>query len=140
MRRRYNRSRGDLTRLPGGAKAKLVPTILVVDDERSITEFVSDALLDEGYAVEVVHDGASALLTIQRGPPDLVLLDVGMPVMTGDELLRRLRGDSFSDLPVIIMTAGTNPEQYLDDGANAILKKPFSLDLLLDSVERNLAA
>lgn len=117
-----------------------MPTILVVDDERSITEFVSDALLDEGYEVEVVHDGASALLTIERQPPDLVLLDVGMPVMTGDELLRRLRGDSFSELPVIIMTAGTNAERYLGDGANAILKKPFSLDLLLASVEHNLAA
>lgn len=117
-----------------------MPTILVVDDERSITEFVSDALLDEGYEVAVVHDGASALLTIQREPPDLVLLDVGMPVMTGDELLRRLRGDSYDDLPVIIMTAGTHPEQYLSQGANAILKKPFNLDHLLSSVERNLGA
>lgn len=113
-------------------------TILVVDDERTITEFVSDALSDEGYTVDVVHDGASALLAIQGQAPDLVILDVGMPVMTGDELLRRLRTDSFADLPVVMMTAGTNAEQYLSQGANAILKKPFTLDSLLTTVARNL--
>ncbi|HMQ34854.1 MAG TPA: response regulator [Chloroflexaceae bacterium] len=108
--------------------------ILVVDDERSITDFVSDVLSEEGYRVRVCHDGASALLDIRRAPPDLVLLDIGLPVMTGDTVLRELRGGGFAALPVIVTTASTNAEQYLAVGATAILKKPFTLDRLIEIV------
>lgn len=112
--------------------------ILVVDDERSITDFVSDVLSEEGYEVKVCHDGASALLDIRREPPDLVLLDIGLPVMTGDTVLRELRATGFQQLPIIVTTAGTNAEQYLAVGATAILKKPFTLDRLLDLVSRHI--
>ena len=110
--------------------------ILVVDDEREIAAFVVDLLTEEGYAVHVVHDGASALLAIRANPPDLVLLDVAMPVMTGDEVLRELRATGFTYLPIIIATAGLRPEQYLRIGATAILPKPFAIDQLLDTVAR----
>lgn len=109
--------------------------ILIVDDERSITDFVADVLSEEGYHVRVCHDGASALLDIRSGAPDLVLLDIGLPVMTGDTVLRELRAGGYAELPVIITTAGTNPEQYLAVGATAILKKPFTLDRLIEIVE-----
>jgi DNA-binding response OmpR family regulator len=111
-----------------------VSTILVVDDERTITDFVSDALSEEGYTVTVCHDGASALLKIQTAPPDIVLLDIGLPVMTGDAVLRELRAGRFADLPVVVATASTNAEQYLGLGATGILKKPFTLDRLLQIV------
>jgi DNA-binding response OmpR family regulator len=105
--------------------------ILVVDDERSITDFVADVLSEEGYSVGVCHDGASALLKIRSEAPDLVLLDIGLPVMTGDSVLRELRARGYAKLPIIITTASTNAEQYLAVGATAILKKPFTLDRLL---------
>lgn len=111
-----------------------VSMILVVDDEHAITDFVSDVLSEEGYQVKVCHDGASALLDIKSKPPDLVLLDIGLPVMTGDTVLRELRAAGFDGLPVIITTASTNAEQYLAVGATAILKKPFTLDRLLELV------
>jgi DNA-binding response OmpR family regulator len=111
-------------------------TVLVVDDERAITDFVSDALVEEGYEVTVCHDGASALLDIQREPPSLVLLDIGLPVMTGDLVLRELRASGYDELPIVVATAGTNPEQYLAIGANAVLKKPFTLEHLLNTVAR----
>ena len=111
-------------------------TVLVVDDERAITDFVSDVLIEEGYEVAVFHDGASALLDIQREAPALVLLDIGLPVMTGDLVLRELRANGFAHLPIVVATAGTNAEQYLAIGANAVLKKPFSLELLLNTVAR----
>jgi two-component system KDP operon response regulator KdpE len=111
-------------------------TVLVVDDERAITDFVSDALVEEGYRVSVCHDGASALLDIRRKPPALVLLDIGLPVMTGDLVLRELRATGFDELPIVVATAGTNPEQYLNIGANAVLRKPFTLENLLNTVAR----
>ncbi len=108
--------------------------ILVVDDEGAITDLVSDVLSEEGYQVRVCHDGASALLDILTDAPDLVLLDIGLPVMTGDLVLRELRATGFAWLPIIVTTAGTNPERYLADGATAILKKPFTLDQLIGLV------
>lgn len=112
-------------------------TILVVDDERTITDFIFDVLQEEGYNVELCHDGASALVKILSAPPNLVLLDIGLPVMTGDEVLGQLRTRGYSWLPVVVTTATTNPEQYLARGANALLRKPFSLDRLLAVVAAN---
>ncbi|MEN9933446.1 MAG: hypothetical protein RLZZ387_25 [Chloroflexota bacterium] len=114
-------------------------TILVVDDEVAIAQLVADALEEEGYTVSVHHDGASALLDIVSDPPDLILLDIAMPVMVGDELLRYLRRHGYPDLPVIVMTAGLRPEIYLAEGANAVLAKPFDLGRLLDLVQQHLA-
>ena len=108
--------------------------ILVVDDERPITDFVFDALSDEGYSIAICYDGASALVSLHERQPDLMLLDIGLPVMPGDQVLRELRAQGFALLPVVVATAGTNPEQYLAQGATAILKKPFTLDSLLDAV------
>jgi len=111
-----------------------VTYILVVDDERPITDFVFDALSDEGYSIAICYDGASALVSLHERQPDLMLLDIGLPVMPGDQVLRELRAQGFALLPVVVATAGTNPEQYLAQGATAILKKPFTLDSLLDAV------
>jgi DNA-binding response OmpR family regulator len=111
-----------------------VATILVVDDERLITDFVTDVLSEEGYSVRVCHDGASALLAVRANRPDLVLLDIGLPVMTGDLVLRQLRAEGIINLPVVVATASTNAEQYLNLGATAVLKKPFTLDRLIDMV------
>jgi CheY-like chemotaxis protein len=116
----------------------LTPSILVVDDEIAIARLVADALEDEGYQVRIHHDGASALLDIVHDTPDLVLLDIAMPVMVGDEVLRYLRAHGYQALPVIVMTAGLQPEQYLSQGANAILPKPFDLQAMLDAVQRHL--
>lgn len=110
--------------------------ILVVDDEVPIAQFIATALQEEGYAVRMVHDGASALLEIMKRRPCLVLLDIAMPVMVGDELLRYLRRKGFDDLPVIIMTAGLHPEIYLAQGASDVLPKPFDMQVLFDKVAR----
>jgi CheY-like chemotaxis protein len=112
-------------------------TILVVDDEEAIAFLVADALQEEGYTVRIHHDGASALLDIINDPPDLMLLDIAMPVMVGDELLRYLRRRGYV-LPVIVMTAGMQPGAYLAQGANAVLPKPFDLEHLLELVAQHL--
>ena len=114
------------------------PTILVVDDEHLITDFVSDLLTDEGYTVRVAHDGASALLAIRADPPHLVMLEVAMPVMTGEEVLRELRANDFPDLPIIVATAGMHPERFLSQGATDVLSQPFDVTQLLALVSHRL--
>lgn len=116
----------------------MVPThILVADDEWSIRSFVSEVLEDAGYLVQAVGDGASALAAIHQAPPALVLLDIAMPVMTGDETLHRLRTEGYT-LPIVVMTAGTQPERFLALRATAVLPKPFSIDALLTVVTKAL--
>lgn len=109
-------------------------TILVVDDEQAITELICDALADAGYETRVAHDGASALLDILHQAPDLVILDVAMPVMTGEELMRELSGRGFNHLPIIVMTAGLNSDRLATLGACAVVPKPFDLVRLLDTI------
>lgn len=104
--------------------------IVVADDEEPIRSFVAEVLEEAGFVVQVVGDGASALAAIRASSPALALLDVAMPVMMGDEALRQLRADGLQT-PIILMTAGTNPHRFLQDGATAVLSKPFDLDTLL---------
>lgn len=108
--------------------------VLVVDDEVPIAELVAEVLREEGYTVRIAHDGASALLDISMHCPGLVILDVAMPVLVGDELLRYLRRNGYDTLPVIMMTAGANPEVYYAHGATEVLPKPFDLNVLVDKV------
>ena len=115
------------------------PTILVVDDEPAITAFLAEILHDEGYRVAVVHDGASAVLAIRTNLPNLVMLDITMPVMPGDEVLHELRSNGFLTLPIIVVTATLRPERYLALGATALLTKPIDIDRLLATVARCLS-
>ena len=108
--------------------------ILIVDDEAPIAELLADVLQDEGYSIRVARDGASALLEIIKRPPGLVLLDVAMPVMLGSDLLIYLRQHGFSDLPIIIMTAGLSPLVYLTQGATEVLPKPFDVNVVVEKV------
>ena len=114
----------------------MTPMILIVDDERDITSFVAELLTDEGYGVRVVNDGASALAAIRAAPPDLVLLDVAMPGMSGTSVLRALRDSEFAALPVIMATASFQPHALLNEGATDVLPKPFAIEQLLDTIAR----
>jgi DNA-binding response OmpR family regulator len=109
--------------------------ILVVEDERQIAEMISDVLTDEGYHVHAVYDGASALLSIEERPPNLVLLDIALPVMTGDEVLKEVRRRGFT-MPIIAMSAGHLLLQMRSYGATDLLPKPFDLTDLLARVEQ----
>ena len=119
-------------------RPRLGDDILIVDDDHAIAQFVAEVLHEEGYQVRVEHDGASALLQIMHRPPGLVFLDVAMPVMVGDDLLRYLRRHGFGDLPIVVMTAGLQPKTYLGAGATAVMPKPFTVDRLLSLAQRHL--
>lgn len=102
--------------------------ILVVDDERSITEFVSYNLKKEGYEVTVAEDGPTALELAARHPFDLVVLDVMLPGMDGYEVCRRLR--QTSRVPVLFLSArDTELDKVvgLEIGGDDYLAKPFGV-------------
>ena len=103
------------------------PHILLVDDERAITDYLVPMLQRAGFVVAVARDGEAALQQIGRLRPDLVILDVVMPILDGREVCRRLRtaGDW---TPVIMLTqVSTVPDRVLslDEGADDYLCKPF---------------
>jgi two-component system, OmpR family, alkaline phosphatase synthesis response regulator PhoP len=104
--------------------------ILVVEDEGDIRELLCYSLSKEGYAVEEAADGAEALDRVIRRAPDLVMLDLMLPRMSGLELCRRLRANpDTAHLPVIVVTAkGAEVDRVLglEMGADDYVVKPFS--------------
>lgn len=113
-------------------------TILVVDDEVDIAEGLRWILEDQGYFVMVARNGIEALEILKDKTPDLILLDMMMPVMNGEELLRALKGrNPHLEVPVVCMSAG-NVEAVARKYRLPIVQKPFDLDFLLNLI-RDLA-
>jgi two-component system alkaline phosphatase synthesis response regulator PhoP len=104
--------------------------ILVVDDEEDLLELVRYNLLKEGYRVTCVTTGDEALKTARRQPPDLIVLDLMLPLIDGLEVCRRLKGDSKTrDIPIIMLTAKSEESDMiagLERGADDYVTKPFS--------------
>lgn len=115
-------------------------TILIVDDEYSIVESITDLLTDEGYRVVAAANGREALDQIGAVRPDLVLCDIMMPVMDGRALLAALRADpALARLPVIMMSAAAAPLRPEEADGVPVLKKPFEIDLLLAHLRERLS-
>lgn len=116
--------------------------VLVADDDPDIAGFIELNLSLEGYSVQVVHDGESALAASLADPPDLVLLDVMMPVLDGVEVLRRLRATAaITALPVVLLTAkslSADKVAGLTAGADDYIVKPFDTLELLARVKTTL--
>jgi CheY-like chemotaxis protein len=110
--------------------------VLVVDDDLSIRESLQDVLGAEGYAVDVAENGSDALFKMRRrGRPDVVLLDLMMPVMNGWQFLREVgHDDELTGLPVVVLSA--KPEPAGLDGVFDVIAKPFTYERLLSAVER----
>jgi two-component system KDP operon response regulator KdpE len=110
--------------------------ILVVDDEERIVHFLATKLKASGYEVLTAGDGVKGLEQVQAQEPDLIVLDLLMPRMSGLEMLKELR--SFSTVPVIILTAkGADADRIkgLHLGADDYLPKPFNPDELVARIE-----
>ena len=106
--------------------------LLLVEDDSALGEGVRTGLRQEGYTIDWLKDGASALHALQHEAFDLAVLDLGLPRMDGVEVLKRLRAGG-ANLPVLILTARDATEDRiagLDAGADDYLVKPFDLDEL----------
>ncbi|MGH2811406.1 MAG: response regulator transcription factor [Actinomycetota bacterium] len=116
--------------------------ILIVDDEPSVLKLLKMNLELEGFEAFLASDGATALKRIQSEEPDLVLLDIMMPVMDGWEVLRRLGESGPRKRPVVIVMTAKGKRDHarcLELGAHAYVAKPFETDVVIDKVREFLS-
>ena len=112
-------------------------SIALVDDDRNILTSISMALENEGFKVQTYIDGESALVGINRDPPDLAVIDIKMPRMDGEELLKRLRKKTA--IPILFLTS---KDEEVDEllglklGADDFIKKSggFSIKVLIERI------
>jgi len=110
--------------------------LLVVDDDAPIRRMLERTLSAEGYAVRAVADGGSALAAVEQEPPELIVLDVGLPGLDGLAVCRRVRERGLA-LPILLLTARdavVDRVAGLDAGADDYLVKPFAYEELLARV------
>ena len=118
-------------------------TILVIEDDKSIQNFMKISLKTRGYAYILADNGLSGISLFYADHPDLILLDLGLPDMDGVDVIRKIR--TWSNLPIIVISArseDTDKIDALDAGADDYLTKPFSVEELLARlrvVERRMA-
>jgi len=109
-----------------------VKNILIVEDERRLARFMELELTHEGYQVDIVSDGQSALMNLMNKKYDVMLLDLMIPIVDGIEVTRRAR--TFTDVPIIMITARDGLEDKVkgfDIGADEYMTKPFEMEELL---------
>jgi len=114
--------------------------VLVIEDEPNISEAIRFILRRDGWAVTVLDSGERALTTIHQARPDLVILDVMLPGVSGFDVLRTIRADrTVHNLPVIMLTAkgqAAARELARDSGASLFMAKPFANAELLAAVRQ----
>ena len=111
--------------------------VLVVDDDETISEFVVWVLSDDGHDVKSATNGVMALQKLEQFDPDVILLDMRMPVMDGWQFAKRYRNEKLSPAPIIVLTAAQDVAQRAGEiEAEGYLGKPFDLDELLTVVSR----
>jgi DNA-binding response OmpR family regulator len=118
--------------------------ILCIEDDHETADLIADVLTDRGYEVRVAHNGRDGLDAILKDPPDLVLADISMPVMSGFELLERLTAiePRFENMPFVFLTALADRENELKGwrlGADDYVTKPVDFDVLGAVVAARLA-
>lgn len=112
--------------------------VVLVEDEINIAEAIRFVLSNDGWRVETLANGSTAVEVIRKAMPDLVLLDVMLPGRTGFEILQDLRADpAFANLPVMMLTArGQSRDREMAEraGVSKFMTKPFSNSEMLEAV------
>jgi len=116
-----------------------IKSVLIIEDDRSLAEVVSYNLRQAGYDVEVAHDGQDGINKALKHSPDVILLDLMLPVIDGLDVCRRLRADAATEnARIIMLTAKAEESDQLIGfslGADDYVTKPFSVKVLLERVK-----
>lgn len=115
--------------------------IVVCDDDMGILEMMEIALYDDDTEIILVQDSLRLFDVLAENEPALLLLDLWMPLISGDQILRHMRATArFASLPVIVLSASTEGRKIaLDAGADAYISKPFNIAEMLDLVQQQIA-
>jgi DNA-binding response OmpR family regulator len=116
------------------------PVIVLIEDDKAISEFLTDVLTDNGYQVHAEYSGAAGLQLIEQVEPDAVLLDLFLPDIKGETICRQIK-DTYPEMKVIMITAKDTPEQIakgLDLGADDYLPKPVAPEELIARLKARL--
>jgi len=120
-----------------------MPIILLVEDQEMNRDMLSRRLKKRGYEIDIAVDGAEGIEKARSGNPDLILMDMSLPVIDGWEATRTLKADvATSSIPVIALTAhamSTDREKALAAGCDGYETKPVELPRLLEAIEKALA-
>lgn len=117
-----------------------MPKILLVEDQEMNRDMLSRRLKKRGYDVAIAVDGAEGVEKAKSERPDLILMDISLPVMNGYEATRTIKADgATSTIPIIALTAhamSTDREKALEAGCDAYETKPVELPRLLETIEK----
>ena len=120
-----------------GETGKAPFVIFVVEDDDDLGEAITFVLQEAGFETELIQDGLSAMQRIRQQAPDLVLLDMHLPGMSGLEILDRVRADTrFEKVRVMVTTADLTMAKAVEGKADVIFTKPYSVSELLSSVAK----
>ena len=114
--------------------------ILLVEDDDGIRTTLKEILTERGFLIDAIEDGAQALKIIRKSPPDLLLLDLGLPKISGESVCKEAH-KLYPSLPIIILTAKKNTEDVVNGltiGAVDYVSKPFQLDELIARIKLRL--
>jgi len=110
--------------------------VLVVDDDLGILRLLEAFLKDEGYQVKTASNGLEALKRVQEECPQLILLDLGMPIMDGASFVAALRSGGHHNIPIVLMTAAADGKRQAQAlRTNGCFNKPLDLDRLLGCIQ-----
>lgn len=118
----------------------MTKNILVVEDDTGLQKYLKELLLDNGYSAQIASDGIQALNSIQKLQPDLMILDLTLPNMSGEAVMMEVR-KNYTDLKVIILTAKDEVSDIISGlnlGADDYITKPFIADELLARIKARL--
>jgi len=120
-----------------GETGKVPFVIFVVEDDDDLGEAITFVLQEAGFETELIQDGLNAMQRIRQQAPNLVLLDMHLPGMSGLEILDRVRADSrFEKVRVMVTTADLTMAKAVEGKADMIFTKPYSVTELLSSVAK----
>ena len=134
-----NAPAGNVSPTPAGPATRRAKRVLIVEDERDLSELIALNLQRNGYEVRCAFNGADAVTLAKNELPDMVVLDIMLPGIDGNEVTRQLRADSrTANLPIIMLTAKSEETDVvvgLKLGADDYVTKPFSMKILLARIE-----
>ena len=121
----------------GNRRSTSTRRILVIDDDPALRSIMSDVFDVARFDVKVVENGEEALELIELWPPDLILVDLEMPFMTGEEFAERYRATTSPQAPLVVISGAREAmARGAEMGARSVVDKPFELDLLVNLVDR----